>query len=189
MDVSPNEAEQALADIERLTQKTRHSFAESGAYVTLFFTGIVWLVGFVATQFLAGAIVAYVWVGMSFVCTVLAVFTGRRMGGRFRSPSTTVYARRLGLHWLMLALFAIAVILVARPADGKQITLLIVLFTLLGHLSMGLVLSFSATWWALPIAVLALAGYFLAPAYFYLWMGVLVGGGMIALALYIRSRW
>ncbi len=189
MNISPSEAEQALADIQRMSQKTRHSFAESGAYVFLFFTGIVWLVGFLATQFLAGPVVAYIWVGMSLVCSALATVYGRRLGGRFHAPAAPGYAKRIGIFWLLLALYAIAAIDVARPTDGKQVTMLVVLFIMLGQLAMGMILSYSATWWALPITALALAGYFLMPAYFYLWMGVLVGGGMIGLALLIRSRW
>ena len=65
----------------------------------------------------------------------------------------------------------------------------IILFIMIGQLSMGLLLSFSSTWWALPITALALVGYFLLPNFFYLWMGILVGGGMILLGLYIRMRW
>ena len=56
-------------------------------------------------------------------------------------------------------------------------------------LAMGLLFSFSSVWWALPITALALAGYFLLPGIFYLWMAILGGGGMIALGLYIRFRW
>ena len=62
-------------------------------------------------------------------------------------------------------------------------------FPLIGQLSMGMLISFSSVWWALPITALALVGYFLLPGLFYLWMGVLVGGGMIALGLYIHARW
>ena len=64
-----------------------------------------------------------------------------------------------------------------------------VLFMMIGQLSMGLLLSYSAVWWALPVTALALIGYFLLPGIFYLWMGLLVGGGMIALGIYIRARW
>lgn len=189
MDVSRSEAEEALADIQRMTQKTRESFAGSGAYLFLLYTGIVWLVGYVATQFLVGPVVAYVWGGMSVVCGLLAIVSGRRMSRRFRAPGLAGYAKRGGLFWLLLLLYAAATVVVARPAEPKQLSMIIVLFVMLGQLSMGIAFSFSATWWALPITALALAGYFLMPAYFYLWMGVLVGGGMIGLALYIRSRW
>jgi len=53
----------------------------------------------------------------------------------------------------------------------------------------GLLFSFSTVWWTLPITALALVGYFLLPDIFYLWMAILGGGGMIALGVYIRSRW
>ena len=189
MNISPNEAEEALADIQKMTQKTRRSIASSGAYIFLIITGIVWLVGSLATQFMSGAIVPAIWIGMSLLGSAISILLGRRMGGRVRSPSTSPMAKRAVIFWLLLVLYGIAVIAVARPADGKQMTMLIILFIMIGQLSMGLLISFSYSWWAVPITALALTGYFLLPELFYLWMGILVGGGMIGLGLYIRLRW
>jgi hypothetical protein len=189
VNISPNEAEEALAAIQKVTQRTRRSVASSGAYIFLIVTGIVWLVGFLATQFLTGAIVTYIWIGASALGSALSILLGTRMGRRVRSPSASPATRRAILFWLFLVLYAIATIAVARPTDGRQMTMFIILFIMIGQLSMGLLLSFSATWWALPITALALAGYFLLPGIFYLWMGILVGGGMILFGLYIRSRW
>jgi len=189
MNVSPDEAQESLAAIQTITQKTRNSIASSGTYITLIATGIVWLIGFFCTQFLTGNIVAYIWVGLSILGTALGIVLGNRRGKRVRSPAFSEPAKRAVTFWLQLIIFAIAAIVIARPTDGKQVTLFVVLFTMIGQSAMGLLLSFSVTWWALPIALLALAGYFLAPNYFYLWMAVLGGGGMIALGLYIRSRW
>jgi hypothetical protein len=189
MDISPEEAAESLQTIQRMGQRSRHSFASSGAYIFLIVTGLVWLVGFLATQFLAGPIVATVWVGASLLGSAFSVLLGTRSGRRVRSPNTGTYARRLGLFWLMLILYGAAAVAVARPADGKQVTMLVILFIMLGQTAMGLLLSFSATWWALPIMALALLGYFLLPGWFYLWMALLGGGGMIALGLYIRLRW
>ncbi len=189
MNISPNEAEEALASIQKMTDKTRHSIANSGAYIFLIFTGIVWLVGFLTTQFLTGRIVPTIWIGISLLCTALSVLFGNRSGKRVRGPSTAIYGKRAGLFWLFLVFFCIATIAVTQPADGKQTTMIIILFMMIGQLSMGLLISFSAVWWALPISALTLVGYFLFPDIFYLWMGVLVGGGMIVLGLYIRSKW
>ena len=189
MNISPNEAEESLAAIQKVTQKTRQSIASSGASITLIVTGIVWLVGYLSTQFLQGNIVIYIWVVLSILGTILATIMGIRRGRRVRSPSTTVYATRTGIFWLLLVLYGIAAITVARPTDGKQLTMLIILFIMVGQMAMGLLFSFSSTWWVLPITALALAGYFLLPDYFYLWMSLLGGGGMILLVLYIRSRW
>ncbi|HTX91865.1 MAG TPA: hypothetical protein VMC09_11690 [Anaerolineales bacterium] len=189
MNISPTEAEEALAAIQTMAQKTRKSIASGGTYITLIITGLVWLIGFLSTQFLPVGIVAYIWGGLSLTGTIAGIVLGSRMGNRVRSPSTAPMIRRVGLFWLLLAFFALAVIAVARPADGKQATLLVILFLMLGQMAMGLLFSFSSVWWTLPITALALVGYFLLPGIFYLWMAILGGGGMIALGLYIRLRW
>jgi hypothetical protein len=189
VNISPSEAEEALAAIQTMAQKTRKSIANGGAYITLIVTGVVWLIGFLCTQFLPKGIVGYIWGGLSLLGTIVGIILGRRVGKRLRSPSTISMVRRVGLFWLLLVFFALAVIAVARPADGKQATTLVILFLMLGQMAMGLLFSFSYVWWTLPITVLALIGYFLLPGIFYLWMAILGGGGMIALGLYIRLRW
>ena len=189
MNVSSTEAEETLADIQRMTQKTRHAIASNGTYITLIVTGVVWLIGFTCTQFLSGEIIGYIWTGLSILGGILGTVMGFRMAPRVRNPSASTTAKRAGIFWFLLILYGIATILIVRPTDGKQATLLIILFIMIGQLSMSLLVSFSSVWWALPITALALIGYYLLPGIFYLWMGVLGGGGMIAFGLYIRSRW
>jgi hypothetical protein len=189
MKVTPSEAEEALAAIQVITQRTRRSIASSGAHISLIITGVVWLIGFICTQFLSGAIVAYVWIGLSILGSLLATFLNMRTGQRVRSPSAGATTRRIGMTWLLLAVYCLAAIAIAWPLDGKQLTAFIVLFVLIGWLTMGLQLSFTPIWPGLVVIALLLGGYFLLPEYFYLWVGLLGGGGMIALGLYIRSRW
>lgn len=189
MNISPNEAEEALALIQKVTQKSQRSFASSGAYIYLMITGVIWLVGFLANQFLTGSIVASIWIGTSLLGSIAGVLLGSRMGRRIRGRSATAYAKRVGIFWVLLILFGIAAIAVAQPTDGKQLTMLIILFIMLGQMAMGMLFSFSSTWWAVPITALALTGYFLLPDLFYLWMAILGGGGMIVLGIFIRARW
>lgn len=189
MNISPSEAEEALESIQAIARKTRQSIASGGTFVTLIVTGIVWLIGFLSTQFLPGQIVPYIWIGLSILGSLAATILGIRVGKRVRSPSTALMTKRIGLFWVLLVFFAIAVIAVAQPTDGKQVTMLVVLFTMLGQMAMGLVFSFSSTWWTLLIAGLALTGYYALPEFFYLWMALLGGGGMIALGLHIHYRW
>jgi hypothetical protein len=189
MNISPTEAEETLAAIQTVMQKTRNSIASSGTSITLIVTGIVWLVGFMCTQFLSGAIIGYIWIALSILGGVLSTLLGFRMGKRVRTPSAAPIAKRILLFWLLLVFYGIATIVIARPTDGKQVTMFVILFIMIGQLSMGPVISFSSVWWALPITALALVGYFLLPGFFYLWMAILGGGGMILLGLYIRSRW
>jgi hypothetical protein len=189
MNISQTEAQEALTSIKGMTHKMRHALAASGASITLIATGIVWLVGFMASQFLSGPAVAVVWVMTSVLGSALAVILGRRSDKTVRSPLTSQVVKRVSLYWLVLILFALAVMLVARPEPGKQTTMLVILFIMLGQFSMGLLFSFSSVWWAPLITVLALAGFYLFPGYFFLWLALLGGGGMIALGVYIRLRW
>jgi len=189
INMSTAEAEEALAAIQTMAQKTRQSIASSGTYITLIVTGIVWMIGFICTQFLPKEIVGYIWATLSIIGGILGTFLGIRMGKRVRSPATTPTAKRVIFFWLFLFVYGVTIISIAHPTDGKQATLLVILFIMLGQLAMGMLFSFSSVWWALPITVLALVGYFLLPSIFYLWMAVLGGGGMILLGLYIHSRW
>jgi hypothetical protein len=188
VNVSPSEAEEALAVIQTMARKTRYSIASGSTYITLIITGVVWLVGFMCTQFLPLEIIHYIWAGLSILGGTLATVLGIRMGKRVRSPLTTQMVKRVGFFWLLLVFFGIATIAIAQPTDGKQATMFIILFILLGQMAMGLLFSFSSVWWTLPITAMALVGYFLLSDIFYLWMAILGGGGMIAYGLYIRSR-
>ncbi len=189
MNISPNEAEESLEVIRKMTQKARRSIASSGAYIFLIITGIIWLIGFLATQFLTGSIVVSIWIGSSVLGSVAATLIGFHNSRNVRSTATPVFAKRIIIFWVFLIFFCIAAIAIAHPSDGKQITMFIILFTMLGQFAMGMPLSYASSWWAAPIAALALIGYFFFPTIFYLWMGILVGGTMIALGFYIRFRW
>lgn len=189
VNLSSSEAEEALVAIQTMAQKTRQSIASGGTYITLIVTGVVWLIGFICTQYLPHDIVGYIWAGLSVLGGIIGTFLGFRMGKRVRNPATTPTVKRVLLFWLLLALYGITFIAIAQPTDGKQATLFVILFIMLGQLAMGLLFSFSSVWWALPITLLALIGYFLLPGIFYLWMAILGGGGMIILGLYIRFRW
>ena len=135
MNISPNEAEEELAAIQRMMQKTRHSIASGGTYITLIVTGIIWLVGFMCTQFLPKEIVGYIWTGLSILGCIVGTILGIRLGKRVRSPATAPMAKRVGLFWLLLVFFAIAAIAVAQPTDGKQATMLVILFIMLGQMA------------------------------------------------------
>ena len=67
MNISPTEAEEALASIQNMTHKTRRSIADSGAHVSLIVTGVVWLIGFTCTQFLSGEVLVYIWIALSVI--------------------------------------------------------------------------------------------------------------------------
>jgi hypothetical protein len=189
MNVTPTEAEEALASIQAMMQKTRRAISNSGAYAFLFIWGIVWLFGFLGSQFLSQEISGYNWIVLDSLGGIISAVTGIRMGRGVRSSSPVTSGKRIGIFWLLLFLYAAATVAISWPADGKRLAMYIILFVMIGWLAMGLLLSFYAIWPGLIITALALVSYFLLPDIFYLVMAVLGGGGMIALGLYIRARW
>ena len=189
MNISPTEAEEALAAIQTMMTKTRRAISSSGAYIFLIIWGIIWLLGFLGSQFLPPVITGYAWAVLDTLGAILSAAFGIRMGRGVRSASHGISGKRIGIFWLMNFLYCIAVVAVSWPTGGKQMAMYIILFVMIGWIAMSLLLSFASIWPGLIITGLALVGFFLLPGIFYLWMAVLGGGGMIALGLYIRSRW
>lgn len=189
MNISPTEAEEALAAIQMVVQKTRRAISASGGYLFLIVWGVIWLLGFLGSQFLPEEMSGYAWIALDILGGILSAVLGIRMGRGVRSSSPTASGKRIGLFWLLLFLYVIATVAVAWPTSGKQLAMFIILTVMVGWMAMSLLLSFTSIWPGLIITALALIGYFLLPGIFYLWMAILGGGGMIALGLYIRSRW
>jgi hypothetical protein len=189
MNVSPNEAEQALAAIQAMMQKTRRVISNSGAYKFLIVWGIIWLLGFLNSQFLPNHTASYVWMGLDILGGMFSAFIGMRMNRGVRSSSPIISGKRIAYFWLLLFFYCVAAVGVGWPMDSKQFAMYIILFVGVGWMAMGLLLSFASIRWGLALTGLALIGYFLLPGMFHLWMAVLGGGGMIALGIYIRNRW
>jgi hypothetical protein len=190
MEVSPIEAEQALDVIQSMVRKTRRAVSSSGAYYFLIVWGAIWLIGFTCSQFLADPVVGRIWAVLNILGAVLSAIIGIRMNRGVRSTSTSpLLGQRIGLFWLLLWLFCAAAIAVIWPPEPKQLAMIIILFVMTGWIAMGLFLSLMSARWGVAFTALALIGYFLLPDYFFLWMAILGGGGMIALGFYIRSRW
>lgn len=189
MNISPQEAEEALQAVQGVMQKTRRVVAHSGAYNFLLIWGVVWLAGFLGSQFLTAKLAGNLWMVVDILGGILSAVYGYRIWRRVRPIAQTASGMQIGIFWLLLFLYCFAAIWIAQPIDGKQMVMFFILFAAVGWIAMGLLLSFISAWWGAALTILALIGYFLLPGIFYLWMAVLGGGGMIALGLYIRSRW
>jgi len=189
MDISPNEAEEALAAIETMVLKTKKAISSSGAYIFLIIWGLVWLFGFLSSHFFPGDTSNMIWMALDILGGVISVIAGFRLNRNIRSPSASISGQRIGLFWLLLFAYCFAAISVIWPVDGRKIAMIIILFVTVGWIAMGLLLSTASVWWGLALTVLALISYFLLPDIFFLLMALLGGGGMITLGIYIRNRW
>jgi len=137
MNISPNEAEQALAAIQAMMQKTRRAISSSGAYRFLIVWGAIWLLGFLNSQFLPNQTAGYVWMGLDILGGILSAIIGIRMNRGVRRAAPITSGKRIAFFWLLLFFYCVAAIGVAWPTDGKQFAMFIILFVGVGWVAMG----------------------------------------------------
>jgi hypothetical protein len=189
MQITTNEAEESLAVINSMMQKIRRTVANGGAHYFLILWGIVWFFGFLGSHFFTDKIGGCIWLGLDILGGFGSWVIGLLLNRRVRNTSVSVTGRRIGFFWLTLFVYCMLTVWIALPLNGKQLAMIIVIFAMLGWIAMGFFLSFSVVRLALLVTAVAFAGYFLLPAYFYLWMALLGGGTMIGCGLYIRLMW
>jgi hypothetical protein len=185
MKLTPQEAQQSLADIEAVMRQTRRSMAYSGAPYYLMLWGAIWFLGNLAGQFLSGSQVGIVWLVLDSLGIVGSVWIGYRLGRRIR----TSMGPRVGLFWLALLVYGVVIVWIAQPATSNQFNLLVSLLAMLGYVTTGLWIGGRLVALGIAVSVLALIGYTALPAYFSLWMAVVGGGGIFASGLYILRTW
>jgi len=189
MQITSTEAEESLAAIRSMTQKMRRAAAGGGAHYFLILWGIIWFLGFLGSHFFTDDLAGYIWLALDilggFSCWGISLWLSRRV----HKTGDSVNGRRIGIFWASLFVYCGLTVWIARPPDGKQLAMLIVIFVMIGWMAMGLIFSLSIIKFAFFITALALSGYFLLPDFFYLWMALLGGGAMIGCGLFIRFKW
>jgi len=188
MNINPNEAQESLQAIQHMMNKTKHMLSSSGAYKFLFLWGAIWLVGFLSSQFIHTIMIGYIWAGLDVIGGAASAFIGIRLNRVVHNEKNPSGIRIGAFWWALMALCALS-ILVVWPIDWKQLSMLIILFVMAGWIAMGLLFKAVSVWLGIAIIALAFVGYYLLPDFFFLWMAILGGGGMIAAGFYIRSRW
>jgi hypothetical protein len=91
---------------------------------------------------------------------------------------------------MTLIVFTVLWLIILQPLSFKLGVLFLVTVILFGGMVSGVFTRATATMIScLVITVLALLGYYLLPAYFYLWVALTCGLPMIAGGVYMRLRW
>jgi hypothetical protein len=186
MNISPEEAQQALASIQQTKERLRKGYGYYGYYGIIW--GFVWLVGFLASQFLTSrpAVIGWTWGILVLAGWISSAWLGMHQATYVRS----VIGARLGLFFLALFAFAILWFIILPPLSGKLYILLFVTLIFFGGVVSGVFSrSVLAVISCVSLTVISLIGYYLVPGYFYLWMAIFGGLSMFCFGLYVRLRW
>ena len=192
MNVSKDEAAQALEEIGRAGSRMRRLSVYADLAPMFLLWGLIWLVANLVTEF-APAYSGRAWLIGMLVGTPLTLFLtvrhARRAGARIRQAGGD--GRALGNRMALLGAtvfgFFTAVMFIVEPLGPRQEDALISLFFAAGY-------AFGGVWggWRLYAigAVTALAvvfGYLELRQHFFLWMGLVGGGALLAGGLWLRK--
>lgn len=186
MNVSPQDAQQSLQEIERTLTQTRRALAHGGAPYYLILWGCIWLVGYLISQF-APALTDWSWPILDVIGVVLSFWIGYRQSQRV---SSVALGPQIGFFWLALIIYEALWIWLLPPQSSQQLALMLSLYAMFGYVVMGLWLRMRAPIIiAVGVSALALLAYFLLPGLFYLAMGVLGGGTLILSGWLMHNQW
>lgn len=181
-----NDALEDLRVIRQVMEQTRRSIAMGGGGYFMIIWGVVWLLGFLNSQFLTGPMEGWIWLALDTLGIIATLAVGFRLGTRMRVRP----GWRLGVFWLALLIYGGLWVWILRPPDAMRGALFIVTVAMFGYVVMGLWLASGLiAWVGVGVTGLVVAGYCLIPAYFAAWMALLGGGTLIGSGMYILRRW
>jgi hypothetical protein len=97
---------------------------------------------------------------------------------------------RIWALWGALFIYVFIWMSIFARFNGMQMHAFLVTATMFGYVVMGLWFTeYYMAWLGLAVTAVTLVGFYLLPAYYYLWMAVTAGGLLLVTGLYLHARW
>jgi len=191
MQISRDEAAQALSDINDARSRVDklHGYGDAAPFFMLW--GLIWLVANSTTQF-APVLADMAWLAGILIGTTvtiaLATLQAKQRGARDLSQrgQSAQVAIRMGVSQGVILAFFVALMTIVWPLDARQFNALISLFWACTYMGVGVWIGMRLFWIGAITAVAILFGYFNIEQYYSLWMGIAGGGSLIAGGLWLR---
>ncbi len=183
MDVSKQTAEDLLDQVQQVTARTRKSIAASSASTLLILWGVIWILGFLSTQFWP-KYAGWAWLvldGVGIAATLIIA--------RSKTPVKSSMDRRISLFWLFLIIYGNIWLALLWPWNGNQIVAFGCTLIMFAYVVMGIFGDRFMLWLGLAVTALTLLGYFAFQEWLWVWMAAAGGGALAGTGLYIRYRW
>jgi hypothetical protein len=181
MSLSSKEAAETLSDVEQAARRSARAFGYSKAAPHLIMWGVIWVIGYSATD-LRPADAGLIWLAL-----VVAGCTIGFLLGRSDSSAGAKYSWRfLGIA-AILCLFIGATYTLMWPVSGSQTGAFIPLLFGTIYAGVGLWLGMRFLITGVAMIVLTLGGYFYLHEHFLLWQAFVGGGGLILAGIWFRT--
>ncbi len=183
MSVTPEQAKEALRQVEQARSRSVefHTYRISSTQLILW--GVFWLIGYGGTD-LAPARAGYIWGGLM----LAGLFAGIVLNSPADRPAPGAAA---GHRWRLLAVFATFAVFIACTAvimqpRGTEMGAFVPLLVATTYVLLGLWIGWRYAAIGIAIGILTMVGFLLLPAHFLLWMAGMGGGALTVTGLWLR---
>lgn len=182
MSLTPNEAAEALRDIETTSRRSGQAFGyrHSGPYFITW--GLIWVAGYASSD-LAPRYSGYVWIAAIVAGAIATTLLSARHP---KTGSTKNSMQAFGIVAIAF-LFITATYAIMWPVNGAQQAAYPALLAAAAYTAVGL---WAGARWVIAgvgVAALTLGGFFLLHEHYSLYMAAVGGGGLILAGLWMRS--
>ena len=199
--ITPEAARASLAEVDRIATQIRRTIAWSHTTPLLILWGVIWVIGFGATQFFP-SLTFRLWMALDLAGVAGSVLL---LGPFRRSPvkGLGLGMGRISLAWLALLGYGTlwAVLLgpwelshraewaAYAPLIGRKVAAFSCTVCMFGYTVMGLWLGRFLLCLGFLLTATTLVGYYFVSEYFFLWMALTGGGSLIVSGVFIRKFW
>jgi hypothetical protein len=182
MTLSSKQASQALREVEAVSHRSGQLYHYQRFAPMLVLWGVIWLIGFGTTNFFP-AWAAWLWTALDVIGIGGCIYLGVK--GKQEASNSGAW------RWLAsiaaIFVFYIVVLNIFQPFSGQQSAVLITLLVALFYVLSGIWIGARLTVTGIAMAALTIVGYYLLPAFFFLWMAVVGGGALMLAGLWLRT--
>lgn len=183
-------AEESLREIEKTIIKTHKAIAASYSPIMIFW-GILLTIAYITAHF-------YIkYAGIIFWTMAIAGTAGGFLlwfaiirKAPFKEPVKEKMNLRIGALWWLLFLFIFIWLNLLSPLRGIQVNAFIITVIMFGYVIEGLWFrSYFMVWLGLLVTAATMAGFYLIPQYYCIWMAFMCGAAIFGTGLYMKLRW
>lgn len=191
MNVTRDEAAQALADIDRASERISNLKGYHHGAPFFIVWGFVWLIANSVSQFWPEH-QKFVWPGSVAAGFVISLILGiaqsrRAKPGTPQSTKDRQIGARMGMTAGVMMAFIVAILLIAQPSNADEGNAMVSIFFPFMYMAAGIWAGWRLFAIGFVTAAAIIIGFFWVKDYFDIWMGVFGGGSLIAGGLWLRS--
>lgn len=181
MSIDRDSASASLAEIASVERRTREALIYAGSSWSLLVWGVLVAAGYVLTHFYLewGNVIWSIVLGIGMVLTVIFHVLKTRVSER-------VWDRRVTYALFVMVAFGIYWESLIGQHRGRELSAFWPTLFMFGYVIAGFWLGRFFTICGVIVTALTLVGYFWIGPWFYLWMAVVAGGGLLAGGLWLR---